>query len=140
MAQLEENKYYQRALEFIKTHDLNALPLGRTEIDGDNLWVNIEKCKMRTVVIAHLEAHKKYIDIQIPLSGEEMYGVKPVSECESPVAEYNEEKDIIFYRDNFDKIEVRQPGEMIVFTPEDAHAPLIGVGTIKKAVFKIKVK
>ena len=30
-------------------------------------------------------------------------------------------------------------GEMITFEPEQAHAPLIGEGTIHKAIFKVKV-
>lgn len=30
------------------------------------------------------------------------------------------------------------PGELIVFTPETAHAPMIGSGEQRKAVFKIK--
>ena len=35
------NPNVQKALEFMKTTDLNQLPAGKHVIDGDNLWVNI---------------------------------------------------------------------------------------------------
>lgn len=132
-----KNPYFQRALEYIQQHDLNALPTGRHEIDGDNLWVNIADSDLRSADEAKYEAHNKYIDIQIPLSSAESYGVQSRSECRQPIGEFNEADDIIFFADAVTDIVTRQPGEMIVFTPDDAHAPLIGEGTIHKAIFKV---
>ena len=65
---LESNKYYQAALEYIKTTDLAALENGKHLIDGENLFVNIVDSAMKTPEQARLEVHDKYIDIQIPLS------------------------------------------------------------------------
>ena len=83
--------------------------------------------------------HDKYIDIQIPLSKDESFGVKPRSECREPEGEFNTEKDILFYKDKDWKTVSVKAGEMIVFEPDTAHAPLIGEGTIHKAIFKVKV-
>lgn len=136
---LENNKYYQAALEYIRNTDLNALENGKHVIDGDNLWVNIVDSNMKTPEVARLEVHNQYIDIQIPLSKAESFGVKPRSACQTPDGEYNPEKDILFFKDkDWETVTVAQ-GEAITFEPEQGHAPLIGEGTIHKAIFKVKV-
>ena len=132
---LESNKYYQAALEYIKTTDLAALENGKHLIDGENLFVNIVDSAMKTPEQARLEVHDKYIDIQIPLSKGESFGVKPRSECREADGEFNSEKDILFFKDkDWETVTVAQ-GEMITFEPEQAHAPLIGEGTIHIAMF-----
>ena len=65
--------------------------------------------------------------------------MKPRSECREADGEFNAEKDILFFKDkDWETVTVAQ-GEMITFEPEQAHAPLIGEGTIHKAIFKVKV-
>lgn len=135
----KNNPNYLKAEEFIAKNDLNALENGKHVIDGDNLYVNIVDSNMKTPQDARLEVHDKYIDIQIPLSKGESFGVKPRSECKTADGEYNAEKDILFYKDkDWETVDVKA-GEQIVFAPETAHAPLIGEGTIHKAIFKVKV-
>ena len=135
----EKNPNYIKALEYIKNTDLNKLEAGKHFIDGDKLFVNINDSALKTPEQARLEVHDKYIDIQIPLSKDESFGVKPRSECREPEGEFNTEKDILFYRDKDWKTVSVKAGEMIVFEPDTAHAPLIGEGTIHKAIFKVKV-
>ena len=136
---LMNNPYYAKAIEYIQTHDLNALEPGKHIIDGDNLFVNIVDSNMKTVRQARLEVHDKYIDIQVPLSKEETFGVKPRSECRLPDGEMNTEKDILFYKDPVEETKTIAPGEAVTFAPDTAHAPLIGEGKIHKAIFKVKV-
>ena len=134
-----QNPYYVKALEFIKNTDLNSLENGRHIIDGDNLFVNIVDSDMKTPQQARLEVHDRYIDIQIPLSKPETFGVTPRSECKEPDGEMNVEKDILFYKDPVEETMTAAPGEAVTFAPDTAHAPLIGEGTIHKAIFKVKV-
>lgn len=136
---LMTNPNYLKAIEYIRTHDLNALANGRHELDGDNLFVNIVDGKMRDAKDALLEVHDVYIDVQVPLSGGESYGVKPRSECQSPAGEMNTVDDIMFYNDPIEQTISAEAGEIITFAPDMAHAPLIGEGTIHKAIFKVKV-
>jgi uncharacterized protein, YhcH/YjgK/YiaL family len=146
MSRLENNPYYQKALEFIKNTDLNSLEPGRHSIDGDNLYVNICDPALKTPGEAKYEAHDAYIDLQIPLSKTEAFGVKPRSEC-SPAGEMDSENDIIFFADPIkdDEIVTVKPGDSIVFCPDQAHAPLIAASesdaheTTHKAIFKIHV-
>jgi len=135
---LTNNKYYKKALEFIATTDLNALETGKHIIDGDNLFVNIIETTLKTPAEGHLEVHDKYIDIQVPLSRAEGYGIKPRTEAKGPEGEYNPEKDILFYSDKDWPVITMDKGQPITFDPDTAHAPMIGEGPIKKAIFKVK--
>ena len=47
--------------------------------------------------------------------------------------------DILFYSDPFERAITAGIGEVVTFAPETAHAPLIGEGTIHKAIFKVRV-
>lgn len=134
-----KNPNYIKALEYMAGTDLSSLENGKHVIDGDKLFVNIVDSQLKTPEQARLEVHDKYIDIQVPLSKDESFGVKPRSECREADGEFNAEKDILFYKDKDWETVTVKAGEKIVFDPEIAHAPLIGEGTIHKAIFKVKV-
>lgn len=134
------NKYYEEAMRFMMENDLNAMENGKHVIDGDNLWVNIVENDLRALEDAKLEAHDKYIDIQIPLSGPETFGVKDRSECCKPIGEMDRKNDIIFFDDEIEEVLEAGVGQVVTFEPCDAHAPLIGEGRIRKAIFKVRVE
>lgn len=130
------NPLFKDVLDFIKSNDLNTLEIGKHEIKGSDLFVNVQVAKGKTKEVAVLETHKKMIDIQIPLSAEETYGYTPL--CDLPDAEYNNEKDITKYEGMADTYVTCKPGEFAIFFPQDGHAPCIaGVPEIKKAIFKV---
>ena len=72
-------------------------------------------------------------------SGTEQIGWKPRNTCVNPRGEYNTEKDVIFYNDAPDTYFSLKAGQFAIFFPEDVHAPMIGVGPIKKLVVKVKL-
>lgn len=130
------NPLFKDVLDFIKSNDLNSLEIGKHEIKGSDLFVNVQVAKGKTKEVAVLETHNKMIDIQIPLSAEETYGYTPL--CDLPDAEYNNEKDITKYEGMADTYVTCKPGEFAIFFPQDGHAPCIaGVPEIKKAIFKV---
>ena len=135
---LMQNPYYVRAMEYIRDTDLNALENGTHVIDGDNLFVNIVDSDMKTPQQARLEVHDKYIDIQVPLSKSETYGITPRSGCKEPDGEMNVEKDILFFNDPVEVTITAKPGEAVTFDTDTAHAPLIGEGKIHKVIFKVR--
>ena len=45
-------------------HDLSDLPLGRTEVDGENVFINVMEADL-SPDSTRLEYHKKYADLQI---------------------------------------------------------------------------
>ena len=94
---------------------------------------------LRPVEQARLEVHDRYIDVQVPLSGTESFGVRPRNECLLPDGDMDRDNDIMFYKDPIETIINVKAGEVVVFPPDTAHAPLIGEGGIHKAVFKVRV-
>ena len=86
-----------------------------------------------------MEAHKEYLDIQIPLDVPETMGIKATADCKIVKSAYNDEKDIMFFEDKPANFITIYPGEFIILYPEDAHAPLIGEGKVRKLVIKVKV-
>lgn len=136
---IERNPYYIEAMDFIRTHDLSLLASGRYAINGDNLYLNIVDAQMRPSVEARLEVHDRYIDVQVPLSCQETFGIKSRAECTEPDGSMDTEKDIMFFNDVIDTFVNVRPGEVMVFPPDTAHAPLIGEGHIRKAIFKVRV-
>jgi len=131
---------FPRAFEYIRNTDLNALVPGKHDIIGEYLFVIVEHEQGRTRAEAQLECHRRYIDIQLVLEGVDEMGWKPLADCREPVDDYSVEKDIRFFRDAPDTWIATPPGAFCIFFPEDAHAPLVSAGRIRKAVFKIALK
>lgn len=131
----------KKVIAFIQSTDLNTLPDGRTDIDGDNLYVNIQHPQLRSAEGARPEAHDCYADLQLVLEGCEVMGYIPRDTLGEP-CEANPEGDIFLYQaDSFASVPI-EAGMFAVFFPEDAHAPgLAGSdkGPVKKAVFKIRL-
>ena len=82
------NPLFAQAIEFLKSHDLNALEVGKTELKGKDLLVNVAQTKPKTKEEAKLETHKDFIDIQIPLSGTEIMGYTAAKDCVPEDAPY----------------------------------------------------
>ena len=103
---------FGKVYEFIKSHDLHSLEDGKHVIEEDNIWCTVSTSEARED--APLEVHDSFIDIHIVLEGTEMK--------ESPEAY------ISYSGDNF-----------VICFPQDSHAPLLGSGTVRKAVFKVRL-
>ena len=130
-------KGFDKLVEYILKNDIFKMPLGKYEIDGKNLYFEISNCNLRAKQSAPLEAHKKYADLQLILEGSETFGLADTNVCKSVKTPYNPEKDIEFFEDAPEQYKTLSAGEFMVFFPENAHAPLIGKGSVKKVVFKI---
>ena len=86
------NPLFAQAVEFLKAHDLNTLEIGKTELKGKDLLVNVTQTKPKTKEQARLETHRDFIDIQIPVSGVEYMGYTAATDCAPADAPYNAEK------------------------------------------------
>ncbi|SEA05926.1 YhcH/YjgK/YiaL family protein [Porphyromonadaceae bacterium KH3R12] len=131
--------FFKKAFEFIGNLDINNVETGTTEIDGDLLKVTIAEAKLKPAGEAKLETHKKFIDIQIPVTKPEIFGWKSLSSLSQPKEGYDPVNDIGFFDDEPSTFVTIIPGEFIIFSPEDGHAPLIGEGETKKIIIKVAV-
>lgn len=128
------------ALEFLKNTDFNKVELGRYELDGDNIFYMVQSYDTdpeKTVA----EAHKKYIDIQFMVNGEELIGVAPI-DCEKIETQAIPENDVWFYECKTESITLIENSFMVLY-PNDLHCPGVATNnkplTCKKVVVKVKV-
>ncbi len=132
------NPLFSQVVDFLSTHNLDALEVGKYELQGKELWVNVAQTKPKTKEQAKLETHRDYIDIQIPLSGTEVMGYTAAADCLPADAVYNEEKDITFFEGLAESYIDVKPGMFAIFFPQDGHAPGITPDGVKKIIIKIK--
>lgn len=116
-----------------------SLPAGRHPIDGDRLYLIVGRDTGRGREGARLESHRRYIDIQLTLSGEEEIGWLPLGSTQ-PAEPYDAGRDIAFYAQRPETWLALPPGTFAIFFPDDAHAPLAGRGEIIKVVAKVAVE
>ena len=91
--------HFDRALTFFARTDLASLPAGRHVLDGERLYISIDQKEGRGREGARLEAHRKYIDIQFTIEGDEEIGWMPTSGCMRPIGLFDAARDILFYED-----------------------------------------
>lgn len=88
------------------------------------------------------ESHRKYIDVQVIVEGEELMEVEDVARLAVTDA-YNPERDLIKYGDTGIASVLRmKTGDVAVFFPEDGHMPSLhwrGPGLLRKTVVKVPV-
>lgn len=85
-----------------------------------------------------MEAHRKYLDIQCILEGQEVVGWAPLAKS-TPTLPFSEEKDIGFYTGPWEFMTITAGNCYVVF-PEDAHMPTRHLDTpnaYTKAVVKL---
>lgn len=131
--------WFARVFEYLRGTDLMMLSLGRHAVQGEQLFAIVEHCAGRTREEAKLECHRRYIDIQLVLEGVDEMGWKPVADCVDPATDYDEARDIRFFNDTPSSWIATPPGAFCIFFPEDAHAPLVSSGHIRKVVMKVAV-
>lgn len=129
---------FKTVFDYIASHDLAAMECGRHDIDGDNIFVNVQELDLRPESEARLELHRKYIDIQLLLEGlDEIFGWSEKVDCVKPEAEFDVEKDVQFFTDVPQCFYSVKKGQFSILFPEDGHAPMLGKGHVKKCIFKI---
>ena len=130
--------YFEEAVNFILTQDLNSIPLGITEIDGTNVYLN--KCsilsKKRSDIL--YEEHHQYVDIHIDVCGNEI--IDTTEQRDYKIDEYDKEHDCIQYSKGTIESSVRLINNYCaIYFPYEIHKPGI-VNTSKnttKCIFKI---
>ena len=131
---------WDKAFLYLKETNLKTLSTGRHDIDGENIYATVSEGPLKDYDKTTFESHKKYIDLQLVISGEEKMGKASPAELilNKP---YSEENDIMFYAGD-GKIYTVPENTFILFFPSNAHRPSISPGgnkIVKKIVVKIRV-
>jgi len=129
-----------RALDYINGFDPEMAD-GKVELDGENLLAIVQSYETRVPANKKMESHRRYVDLQYILSGEETLFHRQI---ESLVVKepYEEERDVQFYHDADDQSLVLRAGDFCILFQHDGHKPgcvYCQARTIRKIVFKIRL-
>lgn len=135
---------WEKAFAFLEALDAEAEE-GEFPIDGETVFARVMSyaTNKETDSNAVLEAHRKYVDIQMALKESERIACYPLHTLE-PKSPYDEGKDVQFfkYETTADLQLSVHPGTFVCLLPQDAHMPQLRTGpeatTVKKVVVKIR--
>lgn len=129
----------QNVIDFIK--DLTPqVEDGRYEID-DRIYANIDIYETKEPQICKFEAHKRFIDIQILLSGIENLDYTPVQGL-ILAEQYDESRDVMFFKNPHRIVDrvILEPGKFALIYPHEAHKPQMAFNNVSKFVKKVVIK
>jgi len=130
---------FKTAFDFLKT--LNETSEEKRYELGNGIYAVIESYMTKPEEDGKLEAHRKFIDIQMVLAGREKIGWNNITglAVDTP---YNIDKDIVFFKSpkqlsSYTKI---SNGTFMLLFPEDGHMPQLQVADKPELVKKVVVK
>ena len=147
LAHIEDSERYfslhplfKQLFDYVKTHDLSQVPAERITLDGERLFINVADASLKSPEEQVLEVHRRYIDVHFPLSNNEVMGWWPLQGLQTEsVNPFNEEDDYAVYAETAQTYLTIRPGEFAIVWPEDAHAPIIGEGKLRKLIAKVLI-
>ena len=118
------------------------LAIGRHELQ-DGSYYNVDEYVSKLPEDCPFESHRRFIDIQYLVKGEEMIYISDIDKL-TPSVPYNREKDVTFYYDNECNHQMHlRAGDYCIFYPQNGHKASVRIGDkgcyIKKVVFKIRI-
>lgn len=133
----------ESALDYLRLTDFSKLEAGRYPIDGENVFALVQDPITQHWEAGLPEFHKRYIDIQCLLEGEEGIGYSPTNANLINITDQLAERDIAFVaqQDNESRL-LLKPGMFAIFFPGELHRPCRAPNApmrIKKVVIKIDV-
>jgi YhcH/YjgK/YiaL family protein len=131
---------WEKAFNFLKTNNLEKISIGRYELEGANLFVNVDEYTTKNEEDCRFEAHREYIDIQYLVYGEEKIGITTLGNT-IEIIPYDSIKDITFLTAEQNNYRIASPDKFFVFFPEDAHQPCVKTDEntkVRKVVVKIR--
>lgn len=125
------------AIAYLQSHDIAVLPIGRTQVSGEKVFINVMDAELRSSEDASFEYHRRYADLQLDLSGSEECGWTVVNELKNS---FDAAGDIGFIDGEEQGSAVLGDGRFVIFLPGELHKPCCQHGdctAVRKAVVKI---
>ena len=139
---IKMNEKFKLAFDFLNNTDLKVIEDGSYEILGKEIYANVQSLSTKPIEEKKWEVHRKYIDIQLVISGKEKMGYGILDDFNEITVPYSDEKDVEFLDGKeFNFVDVKE-GNFVIFYPQDVHAPMLAVEkpmNIKKVIVKIAV-
>ena len=133
-----------KALDYLNDEFLNTVGTESTQMDGKNLYATLNLFETQPDEKLFFEAHRDYLDIHVPLAGEERLDIAYTPDLTPDEAASKPENDFYAYTDKDPEHQsvVLRHGTFLVAWPSDAHrckGQVCGASDVRKVVFKIKL-
>lgn len=129
---------WKAAFKYLE-NDLMLIETGKYQLNGDEVVAIVSEYRTRKAEDAKWESHRKFIDLQYLIDGEEKMGLLPL-ETAKLASGYQEDKDVILFGEQDGEYYVANPDIFFLFFPGDVHRPCIRIGEskpVRKLVIKI---
>lgn len=126
------------AMKFAEKVKKENIPVGKYALE--NGFVLVQEGTTRPFDEADFEVHRKYLDIQILVSGTEYVEYADIKDLKTKVP-FDEEKDLELMEGSGSKIQIK-PDMFYILYPSDGHKPCCHEGiptNYKKVLAKIKI-
>ncbi len=108
------------AAQYLSTLQENDLTLGCHKVN-DGFFYNVIEYETTGEDNKPYESHRKYVDVQLLLSGEEVLQVTDITRLEEK-EKYDEDKDVVLYSaSDTSASTILRPGSIMILYPRDAH-------------------
>ena len=127
------------AIAYLQSHELAALPDGKTTVDGEKVFINVMEADLRPADGAAFEYHRRYADLQIDITGVEAWGWAADAAAQG---EFDPQTDFGVCTGPEQSSGVLGDGRFVLFLPTEPHKPSCIAGPcthVRKAVVKIEM-
>ena len=139
-------KDIQLCIEYAKKNENKILSLvhGSYDVEYNDIKMNVGKYFTKSENEKFWESHKKYLDVQIMINGNEKVAISNIRNME--VKSFDSEKDLVILEGEKEFDVVMKTGDVLVFFPNDVHKPELNIsetdnsGSIRKIVTKVVFK
>lgn len=122
---------FATATAFLAKGDFASLKPGRNEIDGENVFANLDTPTYVRPADRTPEIHHRYFDIHVPLTADEQIGLSAFDARAKGA--FDAAKDVGFYAQDVDWHVIRKGAFCITWPITCAHAPAVTTDVVKSA-------
>ncbi|MBO9496617.1 YhcH/YjgK/YiaL family protein [Thalassotalea sp. G20_0] len=127
-------------IEHVKQRTYDSVKNGHYPIEGDKVFFFVVDDNTQLLSDRRSECHRKYVDVQILLAGEERYGYS-LQPFQSIAEDLLDAKDIAFSEDIIEEqFTDLNEQEFIIFNVAQPHRPLVAINEpmpVRKAIIKV---
>ena len=128
------------AFDYLRTFD-PATPDSKVVLEPEKLFALPQRYDTAPAATKRFEAHRRFIDIQFILEGEEIIEHAPIERLPDVTEPYTAERDLMFFRDPAAcSCTLLRAGDFAIYFPADGHKPGCQAGAAPSAVRKIVMK
>ena len=130
---------FEKAFQYLTKNDFSTFKPGKYQIEQDSIFVLVNNYFSKGIDESFAESHKKYIDIQLVISGKERMGFGLIDNFTHEL--YDSEKDLQKHTGKLNFLDVEK-NQFVIFFPNDIHMPGIQIEhpeEVLKVVMKVAV-